>query len=170
MRFSPEAAYLCGVLLGSSEIIKPAPPMPSSITMPSTAAPSDEPHILHTIQTTLRLTFGIVPIVAGLDKFTNFLTNWEQYLNPNVMRFLPLSPVTFMHLVGIIEVIAGAIVLAKPRVGAFIVMAWLIAIALQLLVGWMFVDIAVRDLVMAISALTLARLTPVAERHATPPL
>jgi len=134
--------------------------------MPTLAHP-DEGHVLHTLQTTLRVTFGIVPIVAGLDKFTNILTNWEQYLNPLVLRILPLSAVTFMHLVGVVEIIAGALVLAKPRVGAFVVMAWLIAIALQLLVGWMFVDVAVGDLVLSISALTLARLTPITDHTPT---
>ena len=124
---------------------------------------SDEGSALHTIQTTLRITFGIVPIVAGLDKYANILTNWEQYLNPVTLRILPLSALTFMHLVGVVEVIAGALVLMKPRIGAFVVMALLIAIALQLLVGWMFVDIAVRDLVMSIGALTLGRLTPIAD-------
>ena len=130
-----------------------------SITVPSSVAHPNEGHVLHTIHTTLRLTFGIVPIAAGLDKFSNVLANWEQYLNPAVLRILPLSATTFMRLVGIIEIIAGALVLVKPRIGAFIVMAWLIAIALQLLVGWMFVDIAVRDLALSIGALTLARLT-----------
>jgi uncharacterized membrane protein YphA (DoxX/SURF4 family) len=129
---------------------------------PSSAlAPASESQIIHSCQLTLKLAFGIVPIVAGLDKFTNFLTHWEQYLNPMILRIIPMSGTTFMHIVGIIEVIAGALVLAKPRLGAFVVMAWLLAIAAQLLVGWMYVDIAVRDIVMSLGALTLARLTPI---------
>jgi uncharacterized membrane protein YphA (DoxX/SURF4 family) len=127
----------------------------------SAAVPATESQILHSCQLTLRAAFGIVPIVAGLDKFTNFLTNWEQYLNPVALHVVPLSATTFMHLVGIIEVIAGALVLAKPRLGAFIVMGWMWAIAAQLLVGWMYVDVAVRDLVISLGALTLARLTPI---------
>jgi uncharacterized membrane protein YphA (DoxX/SURF4 family) len=109
----------------------------------------------------LRTAFGVVPIVAGLDKFTNFLTDWTQYLNPMALQIIPVSAATFMHLVGIVEVIAGALVLAKPRLGGFVVMAWLLAIAAQLLVGWMFVDVAVRDIMMSLGALTLARLTPI---------
>jgi hypothetical protein len=66
-----------------------------------------------------------------------------------------------MHIVGVIEIIAGVLVLARPRIGAFVVMAWLLAIAAQLLVGWMFPDVAVRDIVMSLGALTLARLTPI---------
>jgi uncharacterized membrane protein YphA (DoxX/SURF4 family) len=129
----------------------------------SAAVPATESQILHSCQLTLRTAFGIVPIVAGLDKFTNFLTHWEQYLNPAALHLIPLSATAFMHLVGVIEIIAGALVLAKPRFGAFVVMAWLWAIAAQLLVGWMYVDVAVRDLVMSLGALTLARLTPVVD-------
>jgi uncharacterized membrane protein YphA (DoxX/SURF4 family) len=138
--------------------------MPTTYPLtPSAAAPATESQIIHSCQLTLKLAFGLVPIVAGLDKFTNFLTNWEQYLNPIALRIVPLSAVSFMHIVGVIEIIAGALVLAKPRVGAFVVMAWLWAIALQLLFGWMFVDVAVRDLVMSLGALTLARLTPIVD-------
>ena len=119
-----------------------------------------ENQIIHSIHVMLRTAFGVVPIVAGLDKFTNFLTDWTQYLNPLALQIVPVSAAAFMHAVGIIEVIAGALVLAKPRLGGFIVMAWLLAIAAQLLVGWMFVDVAVRDIMMSLGALTLARLTP----------
>jgi uncharacterized membrane protein YphA (DoxX/SURF4 family) len=137
----------------------------------SAAAPATESQVLHSIHVSLRLAFGIVPIVAGLDKFTNFICNWEQYLNPMVLRIIPLSGTTFMHIVGIIEVIAGALVLTKPRAGAFLVMAWLLAIAAQLLVGWMHVDIAIRDIVMSLGALALARLTPIvwSREHALHP-
>ncbi|HEX8441625.1 DoxX family membrane protein, partial [Archangium sp.] len=59
----------------------------------------------------LKLAYGVVPIVAGLDKFFNLLTNWEQYLSPLVARVIPAS--TFMHAVGIIEIAAGLLVLSK---------------------------------------------------------
>jgi len=65
----------------------------------------------------LKLTFGIVPVVAGLDKFTNILTNWEQYLNPYIAGMLPFSASTFMMIVGVIEIIAGIIVLKKAENG-----------------------------------------------------
>jgi len=109
--------------------------------------------------TLMRVTFGIVPIVAGLDKFTNLLTNWSNYLNPGIAHMLPFSPAVFMMIVGIIEIIAGIVVLAKPGVGAYIVSAWLALIALQLLAGGIYFDVAVRDLVMAVGAFTLARLS-----------
>jgi uncharacterized membrane protein YphA (DoxX/SURF4 family) len=107
--------------------------------------------------TLLRLTFGIVPIVAGVDKFTNLLTNWEQYLNPSIASVLPFSTSVFMMIVGIIEIIAGIIVLIKAELGGYIVAAWLTMIALTLLIGFNYVDVAVRDLVMAVSAFAMAR-------------
>ena len=107
----------------------------------------------------LRITFGIVPIVAGFDKFTELLTHWENYLNPSIAGVLPFSPHTFMMIVGVIEIIAGIIVLIKPGVGGLIVAAWLTLIALTLLAGGNYLDVAVRDLVMAIGAFTLAKIS-----------
>ena len=112
----------------------------------------------------LRLSFGLVPVIAGLDKFTNLLTDWTQYLSPLVTQLLPLTATTFMHVVGIIEVAAGILVLTKlTRVGAYVVCAWLVAIALNLLTTGRFFDVAVRDLVMAVGAFSLAKLTEVRE-------
>jgi hypothetical protein len=107
----------------------------------------------------LRLTFGIVPIVAGLDKFTDLLTNWEQYLNKSIADMLPFAPHTLMMIVGVIEIIAGVIVLIRPAIGGLIVAAWLTLIALTLLIGGQYLDVAVRDLVMAIGAFSLARIS-----------
>lgn len=109
----------------------------------------------------LKITFGIVPIVAGLDKFTNLLTHWEQYLNPVVVQILPFSAHTFMMIVGVVEIIAGILVLRRPAVGGYVVAAWLTAIALSLLATFSYVDVAVRDLVMAITAFSLAKLASV---------
>jgi hypothetical protein len=110
----------------------------------------------------MKLTYGIVPIVAGLDKFTNLLTDWEQYLHPGIADMLPFSPHTFMMIVGVIEIIAGIIVLARPAIGGIIVAAWLTLIALTLLASGHFLDIAVRDLVMAIGAFSMVRLSKIA--------
>jgi hypothetical protein len=114
------------------------------------------------VQNVLRLTFGIVPIVAGLDKFTNLLANWPGYLGTCITGMLPVNAEVFMKVVGVIEIVAGIIVLVRPLIGAYIVMVWLICIALQLIIGRHFFDVAVRDLVMAIGALTLAKLTMIA--------
>jgi hypothetical protein len=107
----------------------------------------------------LRLTFGIVPIVAGLDKFLNLLTDWQQYLSPVAERILPISAATFMGIVGVIEIAAGVLVLARPRVGAYVVSAWLVAIALNLLTMGRFLDIAARDVALAVGAFVLGKLS-----------
>jgi len=113
---------------------------------------------------TLRITLGLVPILAGLDKFFNLLTNWEMYLNPLFPRMLHLAPVTFMHIVGVIEMVAGILVLTRfVRYAAYIVMLWLWAIALNLVTMGTFFDIAVRDVAISIGAFTLAKLTEVRE-------
>jgi uncharacterized membrane protein YphA (DoxX/SURF4 family) len=110
----------------------------------------------------LKIVYVAVPIVAGVDKFTELLTNWVGYLSPIARSLLPVSPETFMRAVGVIEIAAGLLVLVKPRIGAWVVAAWLVAIALNLLVGG-YLDIAVRDITMAVGAGTLARLAAVRE-------
>ena len=112
------------------------------------------------VQKILKYTYGIVPIVAGLDKFTNLLTRWEDYLSPSIIKMLPFSAGTFMHIVGIIEIIAGILVFFRPRIGGYVVMTWLTLIALTLIFGGHYFDVAVRDLAMAIGAYCLARLSP----------
>ena len=106
----------------------------------------------------LKTTYGIVPIVAGADKFTDLLTHWDNYLHPGIAGMLPFTPHVFMMIVGVIEIIAGIIVLAKPAIGGFIVAAWLTLIALTLLASGNYLDVAVRDLVMAIGAFSMARI------------
>ena len=133
---------------------------PQTRELPDAAFPTAY-RVASSVQTTLRIIFGLVPIVAGIDKFTNFLTDWTAYLNPALLRMLPVSNHAFMHLVGVIEIIAGLIVFWKPKFGGYLVMVWLIAIALQLLAWGQFLDVAVRDLALAVGgALSLARLTP----------
>jgi hypothetical protein len=111
----------------------------------------------------LKFTFVLVPIVAGLDKFTNLLTDWEQTLNPAIAGMLPFSAHTFMMIVGVIEITAGIIVYFKTEFGGYLVAVWLVLIAFSLLAGFNFMDIAVRDLVMAVTAFSMARLAKFAE-------
>jgi uncharacterized membrane protein YphA (DoxX/SURF4 family) len=120
-----------------------------------------ENQIVKSVWFILKLTFGIVPIVAGLDKFTNLLVDWEIYLHPGIAGMIPFSPHTFMIIVGIIEIIAGILVFVNPAIGGYVVMAWLICIALTLLASGKYYDVAVRDLTMSIGALSLARLSKI---------
>ena len=94
-----------------------------------------------TIRRTLKLVFGLVPIVAGLDKFTDLLVQWDKYLAPPIAHLLPMTPRFFMHLVGIIEIVAGVGVLLTPwtRLFAWIVALWLLGIALNLVIGGYYV-------------------------------
>jgi uncharacterized membrane protein YphA (DoxX/SURF4 family) len=118
-----------------------------------------QPHLnLESLYRPLWLTYGLVPLLAGLDKFLNLLTDWPKYLSPWVASLLPVQPETFMHLVGIIEIAVGLMVLTRwTRLGAWIAAAWLVLIAGNLVTMGLF-DIAVRDLAMAVGAYTLARL------------
>jgi uncharacterized membrane protein YphA (DoxX/SURF4 family) len=103
----------------------------------------------------LRLAYGLVPVVAGLDKFFHLLTNWDKYLPAEVAALLPISPASFMQVVGVIEIVAGLAVLTVfTRLGAYVVAVWLSLIAVNLILAGYF-DIAVRDLVMALGAYTL---------------
>ena len=113
----------------------------------------------------LRITFGLVPLLAGLDKFVGLLADWEAYLSPWVAAFIPAS--VFMKIVGVIEIAAGAAVLAGlVRIGGYVVAAWLVAIALNLLTTGQFFDIAVRDLAMAVGAFTMARMAEARQESA----
>jgi tetrahydromethanopterin S-methyltransferase subunit C len=110
------------------------------------------------VQKLLKYTFGLVPIVAGLDKFTNLLTDWAQYVSTGIVEILPFEAGTFMTIVGVIEIGAGILVLVRPFIGGLVVAAWLTLIAMTLLFSGSYLDVAVRDLVMAIGALSLAKL------------
>jgi uncharacterized membrane protein YphA (DoxX/SURF4 family) len=124
-------------------------------------------HKTETAYWALRLTFGVVPIVAGLDKFTNLLANWEGYLSPIAARLLPVSPHAFMLAVGVIEIVVGLGVLAGyARVFGWIAAAWLLGIALNLLSSGRFLDVAARDVALAVSAFALAQLAPAFEAAA----
>lgn len=120
-----------------------------------------ELHARENVTTTwwmLRLTYGLVPIVAGLDKFTNLLVDWTTYV-PEWLAGIVGDPVVFMYIVGVIEIVAGIGVLTRwTGVFAYVVAAWLLGIAFTLVTLGAY-DIAVRDVVMAIGALALAQLS-----------
>lgn len=107
----------------------------------------------------LWLTYGLIPLLAGLDKFFNILADWPGYVSPLTASLLPVSAQAFMYAVGIIEIAVGIMVLTRwTRLGAWIAAAWLALIAVNLLTLGI-LDVAVRDLAMAVGAYTLARLT-----------
>jgi hypothetical protein len=121
-------------------------------------APATTATTTERVASILRWTYGLVPIAAGADKFAHVLTDWNKYLAPAVTDIIPLTPGVFMGIVGVIEIIAGIIVLVKPKIGALIVGFWLLGIVINLLLTGQYFDIAVRDTVMAIGAFCLSML------------
>jgi hypothetical protein len=111
----------------------------------------------------LRIALGLTATLAGLDKFFNILVDWTGYVSPLTAELLPVSTGFFMRGVGIIELAVGASILfLAPVIGSYVASAWLLLVAVNLAIGGFF-DIAVRDVVLAISAFTLARLLTLQE-------
>jgi len=115
----------------------------------------------------LRITFTVAPILFGLDKFAEVLTDdWTRYLAPAFNDIIPGSAQDAMYIVGAVEVVAGLVVLVAPRFGGLLVAGWLAGIIVNLLIVGGFGDIALRDFGLMVGALTLARLASGASRRA----
>jgi hypothetical protein len=108
----------------------------------------------------LHLTFVVAPVIAGLDKFFHLLVNWEVYVAPFFQDILGGARGTriFMVVVGFVEIFVGLIVALRPRIGAYVVAAWLAAIIVNLVIAGGYLDIALRDLGLFLSALAFGRL------------
>jgi uncharacterized membrane protein YphA (DoxX/SURF4 family) len=120
-------------------------------TLPRTG--TDQAYLL------LRVVFVVAPLVAGIDKFADVLTDWDQYLAPWVNDILPGSAQNVMHVIGVVEIAAGLLVLVAPRFGAPLVAAWLGGIVVNLLTYSGYYDIALRDFGLMVGALALWRLS-----------
>ena len=105
----------------------------------------------------LRVGFTVAPIIAGIDKFSDKLVNWDQYLAPWIVRIVGNAH-GFMMFAGVVEIIAGIGVAIWPRVFGWIVGAWLLGIIVNLVTYPGFYDIALRDLGLMLAAIALARL------------
>lgn len=118
-----------------------------------THTPSQQAYLLlHTILT-------IAPIAAGADKFFHLLVNWDKYVSPLMASLSPLPPHTLMLVVGVVEIAAGLVVFFRPRIGGWLVAAWLWGIVLNLLSFPGYYDIALRDVGLSVAAVALARLS-----------
>jgi uncharacterized membrane protein len=113
----------------------------------------------------LRTVFTVAPILFGLDKFFNLLTDWPAYLAQIVTDIVPLTGQQFMYVVGVVEIIAGIAVLVVPRYGSLLVAAWLAGIIVNLLLVPGFYDVALRDFGLFVAALALFRLSSVHGRR-----
>lgn len=107
----------------------------------------------------LHIGFTIAPLLAGLDKFTNLLVDWSEYLAPLWTTLFPLSPDAFMYLIGGVEIVAALVVFFRPKFGGYLVTAWLWGIIANLLLIPGHYDIALRDFGLSLGALALARLS-----------
>jgi hypothetical protein len=107
----------------------------------------------------LHIGFAALPVIAGVDKFFHWLVNWDQYLAPIVVQYLPVTGHIFMLGVGVIEIAAGLLVAIRPRIGALVVMLWLWGIIFNLFLAPGFYDIALRDFGLSLGALALSCLS-----------
>jgi hypothetical protein len=107
----------------------------------------------------LRTAFVVAPVVFGVDKFTNLLTDWVRYLAPSIAHLSPFTPTTTMYAVGVVEVVAGVVVALHPRLGGAVVALWLAGIVLNLLLLGTYYDVALRDVGLLLGAVALQRLS-----------
>lgn len=107
----------------------------------------------------LRVGFVVLPLLMGLDKFTNLLTDWPGYLAPWIVGILPFGAQTAMHLVGVVEIVAGIAVAVRPRLAAWVVALWLLGIIVDLVSYPGFFDVALRDVGLLVGALALGLLS-----------
>lgn len=110
--------------------------------------------------TILRLGFVVAPIVAGLDKFTHLLVDWNQYLSPFANKLVGGNGDIFMYAVGVIEIIAGIGIALRPRLFGYVIFGWLWGIIINLLMIPGYFDVVLRDVGLSLAALALAKLSP----------
>ena len=117
----------------------------------------------------LRIGLGVGPILTGIDKYFNKLADWGMYLSPAATKIVPVSATTFMHVIGVVEIISGIVVLSRwTKIGSYVVMFWLLGIAVNLVSSGMFYDLAMRDVQIAIGAFALSQLTALKEQSVSP--
>lgn len=107
----------------------------------------------------LHLGFTVAPILFGLDKFFNLMTEWTDYLPGFITD--AVSGDVVMAVVGVIEIVAGIGVWLKPKIFAPVVAAWLAVIIVTLALTGQFWDVALRDFGLLLGALALGRLAKV---------
>ena len=107
----------------------------------------------------LQFAFVVAPILSGLDKFANLLTQWSQYLSPLALKMIHYHSDGFMMFVGVVEIIEGIGVIFKPNIFAYIISIWLFGIIINLLLTGQYFDIALRDLGLLLGSMALGSLS-----------
>ena len=138
--------------MSATTVTTPVPALARSSTSERLRDPAYQSYTL------MRIVFTVAPILFGADKFANVMVNWERYLAPWIAHASPLSKTHTMHVVGVIEILAGVAVALKPRYGALLVTAWLGGIVINLLSYSGYYDIALRDFGLMMGALALSRI------------
>lgn len=105
----------------------------------------------------LKFAFVLTPVVVGLDKFFNVITNWEQYLSPAARYVLGSHVHLFMHCAGAFEILAGIGMLFRPQIFSYVISAWLLSIVINLLLTGTYFDIALRDFILVLCTFALGR-------------
>jgi hypothetical protein len=145
--------------------------MSSAVAAALRPIPLPKPNVLRSDPTAqaftlLRITFTVAPILFGLDKFAEVLTNdWTRYLATEFNDILPGSAQDAMYMVGVVEIVAGLVVFVSPRFGSLLVAGWLGGIIVSLLLVGGYGDIALRDFGLLLGALTLFRLASAYSDH-----
>jgi len=145
----------------------------STITFPSESAADDAASPTPSARAAqrraylvLRVAFGVLPVLAGLDKFVGLLADWSAYVDPGIARLLPVSTTAFLYAVGVIEFAVGLLVWSRyVRLGAYAASAWLVLVAGNLVLAGFF-DVAARDVILAAAALALGTLAQIDEQSA----
>lgn len=107
----------------------------------------------------LRSVFVAAPVLFGLDKFLGVLTDdWEGYLATWVDDLIPGDAHDAMLMIGVVEIVAGLVVLVTPRWGGLLVAGWLAGIIVNLVSTGEYYDIALRDFGLMVAALALSLL------------
>lgn len=137
----------------------------SDVTSPRTTDPAEAPprsrgrtEPAYGAYWILRIGFVVLPLLMGVDKFANVMTDWPAYLAPWIVDLAPFSAATAMYIVGVVEIVAAVAVAIKPRYAAYVVALWLAGIVINLLTYSGFYDVALRDVGLLLAALALARL------------
>jgi len=112
----------------------------------------------------LHATYALLPVLAGADKFLNVFVDWEEYLSPQYEAMMPGRAPGIMKAVGVTEMAAGVLTAVNPRVGGYVVGAWLGGIVLNYAVGRRFGDIALRDVGLMVGAFALGRMAEARHR------
>jgi hypothetical protein len=120
---------------------------------------------LNVVWWALKIGLGVGPIITGIDKYFNKLTDWGMYLSPLATKVVPIGTPAMMRIIGIVEILAGLIVLSRwTKLGSYIVMLWLLGIAVNLLTTGMFYDLAMRDAEIALAAFALSQLSAIRQQ------